>query len=147
MSATTIPARGRRYSTRAMLRARQLKAAGWTISQITRLIEQEFGTLPSRSTLDRWLYPARAEQHTTRMVRRRAEARAADSQIRWPGKQPSTARKIARIRMLLELGLSDAQVAKLMNQDFGDDWTRATIRNLRVRESAKPFYARTRRAA
>ena len=144
---TTVPARARRYNLTAVRRARSLKDAGWTISQISGLIEREFGSRPSRSTLDRWLHPGRAERHTQRMVRRRAERRAEEGQVRWPGKQPSLARKVARIRMMLELGLTDAQIAALMNADFGDGWSRGTIRNLRDRQSTRPFYARQRRAA
>ncbi len=118
-SIQTAAPKGRRYTVPTMVRAKQLREAGWSLDRIADLLECELGVRPHVDTIAIWTIPSRArsyEQSVKRADRRRRNANAT-------GRMPNAARfsadfQLIRAKGLRAAGLSVEAVAKAMSFDF-----------------------------
>jgi DNA-binding transcriptional MerR regulator len=111
------------YPITVIQRARELREAGWTLDQISELVERETGTRPACSTVHRWTDPAQERRHRERgrARHRRWSAAGAGAGGRLGSPRSSPEFKLARMRALSESArLSDAAIGRLMRFDFGD---------------------------
>lgn len=119
------------YPAKAVMRARELHGAGWSISKITVLLEREFGRRPGRPTVRSWV-----DQEWAEHARRRRLADP-DKRLRWtpsPRTNASPQWKLARMRELRERGLSYLAIAAVAEVWWGEATTGPTVRYRLERE-------------
>lgn len=109
----TFAARGTRYTTRVVQRARELARAGWTAGAIRRILAREFALPrpPSDNTIRAWTEGYR-QQRDQRDQRR-------------PEPEP-TADLLLALR--LEDGLSHTAIAAVIRRFFGQPFTESQVR-------------------
>jgi hypothetical protein len=126
----SVPARGRRHPITAVTEARRLANGGWNDVEISELLLRNgFVREPvSKVTVGRWVRAQRA-QRWREDIERTSAARAAEAGARALGRRDVRPEfKLARMRALREhVGLKDAQIARLMRHDFGDEITRDMV--------------------
>lgn len=116
----------RRYSTRAVTRAREHVAAGWSISKTAKLIQTEFGMRPAITTVRIWTDPDYAE-----LVRRRTRLR---ERKRWreankhKSERISPERALERMKLLRENRLSCRAIAIVARLWWGQEITAAQVK-------------------
>lgn len=117
-----MSATGTRHSTDVMVRAIELRNAGWRPGEIPRILNREFGVCPSRNTIQRWLNPAYAERERLRMKQVNAD--------RWASKwsfnllaRATPDYKVAFIRRLDEEHLAATSIAKVCRVVFDEPWS------------------------
>lgn len=112
------------YPASALIRARDLHAAGYTVEEIRSHIETETGRRPSWPTVHTWVRPKKGTQRLAVKNRRRAST----SGGRFPRPQVvSREFKAERLRGLRAAGLSPRAIANAMAYDFGDTLTIAQV--------------------
>lgn len=121
---TSVPQRGRTYPIRLITEARRLHVAGFTDTQIIGLFERRgVDPLPSKTTVGKWVKPARAE--AARGDQTRWNAVRAQQRGRLPlgrgHERPEY--KLARAIELRQRGLTFAGIAVVMTFDFGDPFS------------------------
>lgn len=124
MSATSI-----RHSTRMVVRARELRAAGWTVTQTRRLLDSEFGVMPSADSVSRWTDQAYAARRNAR-IRDLNHRRLAPTWNFRLGGTVSREYQAAFARRLIGEHVPIASVAKVMTLVFGACWTRDSLLTL-----------------
>jgi hypothetical protein len=106
-----------------MVRARELRDAGWSIGRIRRLLAAEFGcSPPSPNTIWCWVEPAAGERQAATKRESQRDERAASASFVFPGKR-SPQWKLGRMRALRRAGMSVAAICTVMWADFGDELT------------------------
>lgn len=110
--------RGTRHPMPAVLRARDLHAAGWSSAEIARILVREglTATEPHRRTVDVWCKPRIARKHAEFAA---AFARAKAINVR-----------LARIRVLAGANVSALGIAQVMTLDYGMRLTAADVRTI-----------------
>ena len=111
----------RRYSAAMVVRARELRAAGWSVRQIPPLLEEQFGMRPGHTTVFGWVN----EKHDARR-RELARNRERKSYLLKHGVRsrrigPQLAR--ARIWELHDRGLSSEDIAQVARLWWGEELT------------------------
>lgn len=126
-STRSVPARARRHPMTVVTRARELVAGGWTAEDAVRLLARD-GVVVDAASVRRWTDP-RARALMERQLRERNARKSAAAGARPMGPRHATAEfKLARMRVLREqAGLKDAQIARVMCLDFGDELTREMV--------------------
>ena len=107
-----------RYPAAMQHRARELRAAGWTIRRIAQLVEDETGHRPSVNTVWRWLDDRNAAKNGRRGYSR--AVRAGVATYAFPGLARSDDWLVGRIRALANVGVPAPSIAKVMRVDFPD---------------------------
>lgn len=121
--------KGRRYPVAAAVRARELRATGWSVDRIRGLIASEFGCRPSIQTVLRWTDPAgqaRRDAATRRALRARRLAQG-DYSFR-PAGADSPERRAAFMRALRAEGVPAPSIAKACRVVFEDDVSERDVR-------------------
>ena len=111
----------RRYPASAVIRARELRDAGWSLRQITRLMRREFGVPVPQSTVACWVDDEQARKQRLRSYnahRRRWNAKVTG---RLGSPHLTLDFKLIRLRALHEHGLSPGSIARVMSFDFPDE--------------------------
>jgi hypothetical protein len=123
----SVPARGRRHPITVVTRARELAAGGWGAEEIVRLLARDGVTVDARS-VRRWT-DAKVRREYERHERERQARRARTAGTGPMGPRHATPEyKLARMRALREsAGLKDAQIARVMAHDFGDEISREMV--------------------
>jgi hypothetical protein len=123
----SVPARGRRHPITVVTRARELARGGWGPEEIVRLLARDGVTVDARS-VRRWT-DAKVQRAYERHERERQARRAKAAGTGPMGPRHATPEyKLARMRALREhVSLKDAQIARLMRHDFGDEITRDMV--------------------
>jgi hypothetical protein len=118
----SVPARGRRHPITVVTRARELARGGWGPEEIVRLLARDGVTVDARS-VRRWT-DAKVQRAYERHERERQARRAKAAGTR----HATPEYKLARMRALREhVSLKDAQIARLMRHDFGDEISRDMV--------------------
>jgi hypothetical protein len=130
---------GVRYPARAILRAREHRLAGWSLSDVRRLIGEEFGSAPNRQTVKGWLDP----QYATR---RRRQQRSGERRRRGvkPNRRLSADWKAEQIVRLHEAGCSVRSITVVAAVLWGDELTEHQVRG---RLEGRAEYRKAERAA
>jgi hypothetical protein len=110
-------AHARRHPITLRIRARQLRDSGWAPSEVHRHLLAE-GHEVSLDTVHRWTDEAYAGRHAQRDLARK-RARPASGKFT-PPNPPTPATKVARVRALVDLGISPELVAKVIEYDLGE---------------------------
>lgn len=121
------PAHSRRHPMTVVTRARELVASGWSYEATARMLAAEGATV-SACSVRRWTNRrARDAMEQREQLRQARKAEAAGANPMGPyHARPEF--KLGRMRTLRdEVGLKDAQIARVMRHDFGDELTRATV--------------------
>lgn len=119
MTLTTAAPKGRRYSARTVIRACELREAGWSCAKIADFLSQELGVRPAPNTVLLWTDPKQAARQSVRVRIGHQRAR----RKRLTGRMPAVSNlspefKAIRARALRESGLSFNAIAKVMTFDF-----------------------------
>lgn len=128
MAATgSVPARGRRHPITVVTRARELVAAGWSPEEAVGLLARDGVTVDPRS-VRRWT-DVKVRRGFEDRDRERQAQRAAAAGGRPMGPHHATPEfKLARMKALREeVQLKDAQIARAMRHDFGDEISREMV--------------------
>ncbi len=122
MSATQIPARGRRHPMTVVTQARRYAEAGWKPMEIVRFLADD-GIVVSLRSVIRWTNPdvVRADLRHS-IARRRRDATRRSGRLAMHITNPTPEFKLTRMRALRELPVSYTAIAKVMAFDFGDTW-------------------------
>jgi hypothetical protein len=119
--------RATRYPMPVIMRARQLRALGWSLEKVCDLLERESGVRPDRATVMRWCAsPARAER--LRKTALAGRLRREHSKPRTTFHRVSKEWKTARIRELADAGLSHAAIGIVAGVWWGERLPPATVR-------------------
>jgi hypothetical protein len=141
------------YPARLIMRARALRAAGWTLDRIADLIADETGQRPYRSTIHRWVDPdadQRGRDASRRWQRRFRSEKGATKGGRLGAAHHTDAYQDFRACALLAAGLPAAAVARVMAFDYpSSDWTLVKVRQAhqRLRAGREPNTAPRRNGA
>lgn len=121
--------KGRRYPATVMRRARDLRAAGWSIAAISDLIEREHGTRPACQTVLRWVDPEGSARRDERARVRLRQQRASSGTYRFrlAGRADSAEYQAAFIRALRARGASITSIAITCDLLLDGDWTRERV--------------------
>lgn len=124
---------GRGHHAALMAEARNLaESGGFNAPEIHRLFERRgVDPLPALVTIHRWVNEEYRRRNDQVAVARRAERRAeeAGGRLRLPQRALTPEFKLARMRLLRDIGLTDSQIARLMRLDVGDELTRSHVRH------------------
>ncbi|HEU4722006.1 MAG TPA: hypothetical protein VFS59_11640 [Gemmatimonadaceae bacterium] len=117
-----------RHPVSMMVRAQELRDAGWATTRIGALLAREFGCpAPSVNTIWCWVQPGARDRQTAAQRAQQRRDRAAAASFSFPGRR-SPQWKLGRLRALRGQGLSLAAIAGVMRLDFGDELSTAAIR-------------------
>src|SRR4051794_31720673 len=108
-----------------MVRARELRDAGWALRQTAAMLEEGTGVAPSTQTVLYWTDPA----WTERLLRGRRQdaARVAAARPMFRDRRPEF--KLERVRALHARKISMRAIAQLLELDFGDVLSEAQVRH------------------
>jgi hypothetical protein len=121
------------YTSNGVARALALRAGGWSLVEIRRLLTSEFGVSPSRNTILTWVSSEYAERKRARD--RRDKLRAEPSR---PYKVTAE-RMLMRMHELRERGLSFRAIGQVTAVWFGEELTRDQVES---RLAGKRVYVR-----
>ena len=110
---------GIRYPSSAVVRAIELRAAGWSFRRIASLIERETGYRPAATTVQLWCSP-HAYQERLRNTRRRCDARRKALQHK-PLVRTTAEWRLERMRELRDRGLSFAAIGQVAAVWWGEE--------------------------
>lgn len=119
-----VPQRGRRHTAGKVAEARRMFEAGWTVREISGIIET------SELTTRRWVDPAFAARRaeTENAARRRYEAHLTGGRFQTaPQRTPEF--RAERMLALRDAGLSFNAIATVINFDFGTQLTGDNVRH------------------
>jgi hypothetical protein len=114
------------YPVATMVRARELREAGWFPTAIRRLLEKEGHGSPSLFTIQTWTNPRYLAAHHERMQARGLERSAERSRFRLQGSSESYRR--AFMERLRDEGVSCNGIAKVCRVVFGVPLTAHQVR-------------------
>ena len=107
-----------------MLRARELRKAGWFIDDIIDRLELEQGVRPNRDTVSIWTNPARAESHGRATLASQRRIRSARRSGRLGQARHTPEFQEVRARLLAATGMTQLNVARALDFDYpGQGWT------------------------
>ena len=112
------------HSVQAMVRARELAAAGWHDAAIVRLLADE-GISVTKTTVRRWVDPEYDERRRVAVNACNRERRAQGARLRLTGQTDEY--KFARLCALRAVGISHTQIGRVMELDFGESWPRDRV--------------------
>lgn len=116
------------HTGRTKARVIELHQSGWKPAEIRDVLRREgYAPIPARNTIWAWTNPEKADAGDRRRIRRYREQRVERASFQWPGVRTSLW-KFGRMKALRGLGVSYADIARVMYLDFGDDFTEAQIR-------------------
>jgi hypothetical protein len=115
-----------RYSTRVVLRARELKLAGWSSPKIAELLESELGLRPSAAIIRNWCSPRSEKLLAQDRARHRLSYRRRNPTR--PNPRLSEDWKNERMAMLLERELSPEDIGQVALVWWGEELTGEEVR-------------------
>jgi hypothetical protein len=116
---TVIDSRTNRYSVTVMVRARELREAGWEYREIPAIVGRELGIEPNLKTIERWCRPAKREAKDLR--RRRDWARRKRASQRQPRTDLTPEMKLTIMQELDSRGLSARAIGQVAAVWWGEE--------------------------
>lgn len=138
------------YPIKVVVRARELRAAGWSLRRVRDLVERETGRRPSLNTISYWTDSGYEQRKLARNRRRHRTFSAAGSGAggKLGGAHHTPEFRLARmIALHHEAQLSVSAIARLMSFDYGERYSRDLVERAIVERKLPVRYSRERVAA
>ena len=123
MSPTSV-----RHPAKIAARAVEHREAGWPVSQIRVLLNQEFGVKPSADSIKRWTGVTYAAKSRERMAKRHLSDWQGRWQFRLAGPQHTPEYAGAFVRRLRAEGVPVATIARVCRVVLGGQWNERKVR-------------------
>lgn len=120
------------YTTAMVRDARKWAAAGFTTSEVQRMLEREHGQRPSHHTVRHWIDEQARERKNERMREWHRNARMLTAKFRMPSQTEQYQR--AFILKLREERVPFSSIAKVCNVVFDGAWNEDSVRRFVIRE-------------
>lgn len=125
------------YPASAVVRARELREAGWTYKRITELLMREVGSAPHHTTLSRWCDPDQGERHraTSRARQKLRRQMHGNGGRIGLGHHTPAFQEDRCVALLTTAGMRATQVARALDFDYPDQgWNTHRVRTLAAAE-------------